>query len=330
MITAVTGKKWLPWAVVGPLLAVVLAGLALVLLGGLDSGDDKRLAAILTLVGVMITASVSLVSERRLTHQHIDEEARLRLDAAMDAGALFNANAGSPADPAAVASGLLALTQLARADLAVALLVDLWDGKDDHPGGSSSTSAARAVSDETAVLVLDAALRSPSPNAQLVAAELLCRNARRLDICQSLHWPSSVDGAWNPAFGVKTKVLIVDALVRMAYTGDATLNALQSLAVRLYAISDGDPDAHVKGCLGMLLRAIVPALVERDVRSLMQGPSEVTIEDIERAAEHAKGNPDRVFYAIVQRRSAELSKWANRCHGTDDRPGALAAASVSR
>jgi hypothetical protein len=329
MIAAGSGKKWLPWAFVGPVIAVALAGAALVLLGGLDSGDDKRFAAVLTLVGVMITASVSLLSERRLRQQHVDEEARLRLDAAMDAGALFNANGASPADPAAVASGLLALTQLGRADLAVALLVDLWDGR-EGPNGSSSGRGARAVSDETAILVLDAALRSPTPNAQLVAAELLCRNARRLDICQSLHWPSSVDGTWNPAFGVKTKVLIVDALVRMAYTGEPSLNALQSLAVRLYGISDGDPDVHVKGCLGMLLEAIVPALVEMNVRSLMQGPSEVTIEDIRRAAKHAEANPDRVFYEIVRRRSAELSKWAEQCRETDARPGALAAAAVSR
>ncbi|MDT9700868.1 hypothetical protein [Streptomyces sp. P17] len=65
----------------------------------------------------------------------------------------------------------------------MALLVDLWSDDDEDK-----------ISDETAILVIDAALRSTSSSAQLVAAELLCRNAERLDACQSLHWPSSGEG----------------------------------------------------------------------------------------------------------------------------------------
>lgn len=318
-------KKWLAWAL------VVLAGVAapLGVLGALNSlatASDKRYAAGLTLGGVIITACVSLVSERRLRRQHSDEQARLRLDAAINAGALFTAAKDATPSPAAIASGLLALTQLSRADLAVALLVDLWDQKTDKP--PDGPPGAHTVSDETAILVLDAALRSSDSNAQLVAAELLCRNSYRLDICQSLHWPSSVDGQWNRHFGVKTKVLIVDALVRMAYRGRgcANLNALQSLAVRLYGISAGDPDRHVKGCVGMLLQAILPALKRMKARSLMQGPAEITIADIEAAALREKPNPDTVFYEIVQDRSNELRKWADECRGTDCGSGALAAA----
>jgi hypothetical protein len=79
----------------------------------------------------------------------------------------------------------------------------------------------------------------------------------------------------------------------------------------------------------MLLDAIVPALERAGVRSLMQGPSEITIEDIRRAAGHASPNPDRVFYKIVQQRSAELRDWTAKCLEPDYRPGALAAASAS-
>ena len=326
MIAVRRRKKSLLWALV----VLGLGSAAVVLFLGLDSASDKRFAALVTLLGVVLTAGASLISERRLERQHMDEEARLRLDAAMNAGALFNANGSSSADPAAVASGLLALTQLARADLAVALLVDLWDWDVDERHEGSAASAPHAVSDETAILVIDAALRSADPSAQLVAAELLCRNARRLDLCQSLHWPSSVDGRWNPAFGIKTKVLIVDALVHMAYTTDPSQNALQSLAVRLYGISAGDPDPHVRGCVGMLLEAVVPSLLRLHVRSLMQGPSEITIDDIRQAADHARANPDRVFYDIVRGRSIELKAWADRCRETDESPGALAAAAVSR
>jgi hypothetical protein len=86
-----------------------------------------------------------------------------------------------------MAAGLLALTRLDHADLAVALLVDLWSEREGPEDPDR-------VSTETAILVIDAALRSTSANAQLVAAELLCRNAKWLQPGQSLHWPSSLEG----------------------------------------------------------------------------------------------------------------------------------------
>jgi hypothetical protein len=242
----------------------------------------------------------------------------------MRAGELLNKQE-RPAERAAVASGLLALTQLDRADLAVALLVDLWDEKQDGDAGLSSP--ARQVSNETAILVLDAALRSKRGNAQLVAAELLCRNAWRLDICQSLHWPSSIDGTWNRRFGPKTKLLLVDALVQLALGSTKREAALHSLAVRLYGISDGDPDRHVKGCVGKLLAAIVPEL--SGAGTIMQGPRELTFDELQTAASKAEDNPDRLLSAVAEDRAKKLTAWAQGCHEPDFGPGALAAAPMS-
>ena len=128
-------KKWLVAVLLVTTVAAAAPVVALGLLGALDTTSDKRLAAVLALVGVVVSACVSLAgsavtraSERRLERQHADEMARLRLDGAMRAGELFSRGEAAGADPAAVASGLLALTQLGRADLAVALLVDLWGG----------------------------------------------------------------------------------------------------------------------------------------------------------------------------------------------------------
>jgi hypothetical protein len=274
----------------------------------------------------------------------------------MRAGALFNGD-GRTGAPAAAASALLALTELNRADLAVALLVDLWDtgratvdldarASDDPDleveGDVQSRSAedGRAeqtddeatirsmrivspkVSNEVAVLTINAALQSGKPNAELVAAELLCRNASRLDIRQSLHWPSAVDGRWNPSFGNKTKLLLVDALVRMALTSVADVSALQSLAVRLFGISEGDEDENVKGCLGALIKAILPQL--QNAGTLMQGPREVTFADLEQAANHAKPNPNRHMARVVEHRAAALEEWAAKCRGVNYRPGGLA------
>jgi len=170
-------------------------------------------SALIAVFGVLVAGGGSLAgyllqrqSNRRLAQEHEDERARLRLDAAMRAGSLLAPGEAGPADPAVVASGLLALTRLDHAELAVALLVDLW-----------SKDSSR-VSEETAILVIDAALRSDRPSAQLVAAELLCRHAAGLDPCQSLHWPSSIDGCWLPGLAARAKLLLADGLIIMTYT----------------------------------------------------------------------------------------------------------------
>jgi hypothetical protein len=227
--------------------------------------------AVMALFGVIATAGVSLIghlltrqASRRLTQEHEDERERLRLDAAMRAGMLLAGVDGVPADRAAAASGLLALTRLGHAELAVALLVDLWSNPSDR-------DAPGQVSTETAVLVIDAALTADRANAQLVAAELLCRNALRLDSCQSLHWPSAVDGRWIPGLSPKAKLLILDALVTMAVNGRSNENALRSIAVRLYGIGEGDPSDRVKGCVGTLVQALLPALRRLRYDDMIQG-----------------------------------------------------------
>jgi hypothetical protein len=303
--------------------AVVLVGapLVFVYVFGVDLHGEDQTGAVLALAGAMCTALVSLIaavlgaeSARRQERQRDAEEQRLRLDAAMRAGELLDRPQTAP-DPAAVAAGLLALTQLSRADLAVALLVDIWDVR---------RAPKPKVSDETAVLVIDAALRSDRPNAQLVAAELLCRNAERLDICQSLHWPAAIDGCWDEDFGPMTKLLIIDALVHQALTSVRRAAALHALAVRLYGISEGDPDPHVEGCVGKLLAAIVPEFVGEG--TIMHGPREVSFDDLRRAAAKAEDNPDRYLSEVATDRAVKLRVWAGDCHGVDYSPGALAAA----
>jgi hypothetical protein len=178
--------------------------------------------ATVALTGTAVTILLTRQSDRRLRREHDDEQRRLRLDAAMQAGALLGPTAAGPAHRASVTSALLALTRLDHADRAVALLTDLWSDDD----GSVST--------ETAVLVIDEALRSDRPQAQLVAAELPYRKAHHLDSCQSLHWPSLIDGSWRSGFGPKTKLLLIDALTKMTLAGPSNENALRFLAVRLY------------------------------------------------------------------------------------------------
>jgi hypothetical protein len=161
----------------------------------------------------------------------------------MRAGSLLASTDGAFANREVAASSLLALTQLGQAELAVALLADLWV--------SNRTPLPNRVSHETAVLVINAALTSRGKplNAPLIAAEVLCRQAKKLDLCRSLHWPNAIDGRWLPGLGPKTKLLLIEALVEMALNTEPSPNALRSLAVRLYGIWDGDTDIYVRGGL---------------------------------------------------------------------------------
>jgi hypothetical protein len=279
------------------------------------------MGTLIAVVSVLVAGVGSLAgyllqrqANRRLAQEHEDERARLRLDAAMRAGSLLAPGPAGPADPAVVASGLLALTRLDHAELAVALLVDLW-----------SKDSAR-VSPETAILVVDAALRSDRPSAQLVAAELLCRHAAELDPCQSLHWPSSIDGCWLPTLAARAKLLLTDGLIIMTYSCSSrpTENALRSIAVRLYGIYDADPDPRVRGCVATLIKALVPALERLDYTDFMQGTrSVVTLADLRTAASAAAPNPDGFLARLVADRSSKLAEWAGTCHGVQTDAGCL-------
>jgi hypothetical protein len=309
------------------LLLVIGAGLPTLLFGPLHLGDDNaaRLQATLTYAGVMVTAAVTLVgfavrwlTNKRLMAEKAEQLKQLKLDAAMRAGKLFTPAASGQAVPAAMASGLLALTSLQHAELAVTLLVDLWSG-------ISEDGSVDKVSTETAILVIDAALRSDSPNAQLIAAELLCRNASRLEPGQSLHWPSSLEGCWNPSFSQRAKLLIVEAIVRMSLTCQATETALRSAAVRLYGIWRYDQDENVKGCIGKLIGALLPGLEKLGYGDFMQGNQVVMFSQLQVAANTPPTNPDHYLDQLSTQFAQRLKDWAADPVGPNNDAGCLAA-----
>lgn len=264
--------------------------------------EAAMISAAATVSVAVITYFVNQQANRRSRQEHLAQEERLKLDAAMRAGELFR---GAGPHPATIASGLLALTRLDRADLAVALLVDLWHNPAD--------GTDPPVADETAVLVIDAALRSNRQNAQLIAAELLCRNAPRLNPCQSLHWPSVVDGGWDERFGPKTKLLLIDALMLMTLARPVSEGSLRSIAVRLHGVWSGDHDPRVRGCVGRLIGALVPVLRKLGYADFMQGNQKVLLSQLETAAESGTSNPDGFLDRMVDNRCAQLGAWAAPC-----------------
>src|SRR5712671_1002687 len=100
---------------------LVGAGLPTLLFGPfhLGVGGSGRLQATLTYAGVMVTVAVTLISlaakwltDKRLMYEKEEQLKQLRLDAAMRAGQLFSPTDAGHGQPAAMASGLLALTSL--------------------------------------------------------------------------------------------------------------------------------------------------------------------------------------------------------------------------
>ncbi|TMR42091.1 hypothetical protein [Actinomadura geliboluensis] len=313
------GKFFLISVTVLLVVAVLPAGL---LLGPLHLGDGEtaRLAAVLTFIGVLVTASVTLIgfvvnrqTEHRLQTEQAEQSRQLRLESAMRAGQLIAPADGGSSDPVAPASGLLALTKLDNADLAVALLVDLWCPENPR------------VSPETAVLVIDAALRSSSANAQLIAAELLCRHSTGLNTCQSLHWPSAVEGCWIPELSPRAKLLLVEALVNMTLAGPTNESALRAVAVRLYGIWRDDPNEDVRGCIGKLIDALIGRLNDFGYKDFMQGTQRVMLSELQKAARSKSDNPDGYLDRLSTRFADDLRGWAQRCEGLPTEPGCLAA-----
>jgi len=265
-------------------------------------------------------------SEKRLAQEHEEEKFRLRLDAAIRAAE----SAGPAGNEVTSAAGLLALARLDFADLAIALLVDLWS----TPVSSESSVSAKQpdsthIATETAIQIIDKTLVSCEPHAQVMAAELLCRNASGLDICNSLHWPSAVNSAWIPELPITAKLLITEALIHMALASN-TKNALRELAVRLYGISAGDPSPRVKGCIGNLLCAILPAVGNLGYTDFMTtGHEFITLQQIEEAAGEASPNPDGYFEAMLEERSRKLAQWSRECIELSTSPGKLATAACA-
>jgi hypothetical protein len=342
-------NRWLRrWGFVPALVVMVLAAGAL--LSPLGAGLADRLPAVLAFVGVLVTYTATVIgvsvqrqAQNRLAEEHVhtekrlalegrEQNRRLELEAAMRAGQLITPADTAVADsggPAALASGLLALTNLNQAELAVSLLVDLWsDGVADDDGKPRKIHSSR-VANEIAILVINRALCSDSPSAQLIAAELLCRNATKLTATQSLHWPAVLDGGWRPEFGARTKLLLVEALVNMTTCPDKPADeaALRGVVVRLYGISK-DPQKRVKACIGKLINALLPGLERCKSQEFAQGNVMVTIESLRHAAAHHEDNPDSYLSALSDDAAARLQNWAKDATGIPSHPGCLATAAL--
>ncbi|MFJ9780129.1 hypothetical protein ACIRSS_11135 [Amycolatopsis sp. NPDC101161] len=320
----------------------LLVGGLVLLLG--QNMSDQLIAAVLAFLGVLVTYAAAIISasvqrqaqdklsrqheqtETRLAHDAEDEKRHFELDAAMRAGQLIASANGVANSPAALASGLVTLTNLNQAELAVSLLVDLWSVQVTDDGTRHDNDRCQ-VANEIAILVINGALSSECRTAQLMAAELLCRNATRLTSTQSLHWPAVIDGVWRPEFAKRTKLLLVEALVDMTTCPrkPADEAALRAIAVRLHGVWR-DPESKVKACVGKLIHALLPALQRCKSREFAHAGVMVKFEQLERAAGYPSDNSDGYLSELSDRLAARLAEWAAGAIRMPTDPGCLAAA----
>jgi hypothetical protein len=305
----------LPWPLVfvaAFTTAVVLAGIVYLLGRG---SSDQIVAAVITFFGVMITAAAK-------NHADTKSEQRLRLDAAMDAGRLLRPTDGTNVSAAAAASGLLALADLGRSKLAVAMLLDLW--------------ANDIVSSEVAILIIDKALACRDDATAQIAAEVLCQNAHKLDPTKPAHWPTILDTHWLPKATEKTKILLIESLVEMSTRSQfekPSINALRAFAVRIVFIHKHEPHGHFRKCIAGFAKAIMPAFESGDgLRfNFYDGSTHISEHTLAAVAKDFKENPDTFFADITQARRDDLCDWAHQCRaaGILTMAGAMASPSCS-
>jgi hypothetical protein len=313
MVKPTRVPAWPPVFAFAVVLGLLLAAGAYWLSSG---SNDKVAAAVLTFFGVVITAAAKHFVDMR-------SEQRLRLDAAMEAGKLLSSTDGTVASPAAAASGLLALADLGRSKLAVAMLLDLW-GKD-------------AVSSEVAILIIDKALACGDDATAQIAAEVLCQNSHKLDPTKPAHWPTVLDTHWMPHATEKTKILLIESLVEMSTNSmlsEPSVNALRAFAIRIVFIHDHEHHGHFRKCIAGFAKAIAPALDPSSDPSTQRfefydGGKQIDLATLERVGRDFKSNPDTFFADITSRRRNDLEAWALKCReeGVVTKAGALASAS---
>lgn len=200
----------------------------------------------------------------------------------MNASQLLAPTKDAGGDQASVGAALLALCDLGQLELAVTLVGDTWrsaamvaaDGT--HPAAEREAAEVRSapfphsrISNATAVLVIDKALSSATGNrAQVMAAEVLCRNSRSLCSISEVDWPSCIDGTWRPALPDIAKLYLMDALMRMTVNDMSSRLAIAGVAVRLYGIYEAERRAsrrswkrnRFRWCASRMLHAVMPAL----------------------------------------------------------------------
>jgi hypothetical protein len=178
------------------------------------------IAAVLGLLGVIVTAVISLVgyflkksfdqhslrlqqaTEERLKQEGEQHRKRLEIETAIQAVGLMSTQAGMEAPVSQKSGALFALVTLDQLDLALALVNNMWP--------------LAAIDTGTAVWVIDKALQSKIVRQQLDASSILRLNHKFLPTNESnFHWPECLYLDWKADMDVRARKAAVITLLKL-------------------------------------------------------------------------------------------------------------------
>jgi len=253
----------------------------------------------------------------------------------MRAAQLLAPRDGAVADQASSGAALLALCDLGQVELAVTLLGDTWRrgaaagephpaAEQDAAGSLSAPLPHSGVSNATAVLVIDKALSGcDSSRAQVMAAEVLCRNSWSLCSISVVDWPSCIDGKWRPDLPDMAKLYIMDALMRMTICDSSGPQALAAVAMRLYGVYDAERKCtsgpgelnRFQWCAARMLHAVMPALKDCGWDQVMgRGRDPIPMAALAAAAQYGAGSWPQAdpLRDLEHERYEWLADWSTR------------------
>jgi hypothetical protein len=219
------------------------------------AGNAQVYAAVLGLLGGLFATSLTFVGallkhsvDVRTLGQSRETEERLRLETSIRAVELLTED-GKKASPARQAGALFVLGSLDQLDFALALLGQIWPGKDISPGA--------------AVWVVDRGLMSKDERTQIDAALVLLSNADNLkDTWESScwEWPQCISYAWTNQIAPAAREVLLDALLKVLASkpkDEWDPSCVNSLLIHFDLIRRIDDKAYIRNgalqCVDLLL-----------------------------------------------------------------------------
>lgn len=233
--------------------------------------------ALLTFVGALLkhsidtrTVELAKQTERRLQAEGRQTEARLTLDTAIRAVDLLSSSDGAKSPSTQQAGALFALTQLNQTGLALALLAEVWPRED--------------VSPEAALWVIDQALRSDDPIAQLEASNLYLENAARLRISNEAGFqiPACAVNEWPLRLPYFVRLNMIAAYIHALATGSRkewSDSIVGGLIFAFNQIRMTDPAIEIRDAATMVLATLLKE-VTYDLLAGEPGESPLDVEQL--------------------------------------------------
>lgn len=214
----------------------------------------KIVAAAITLVGGLIATCVTVVgmflkysTDKRNVILKVEAEKRQKIEAATKTIDLLSTSSGAKVPETQRAAALFTLAELDLLDLAITILRPMAEKKD--------------IDMNSAVLLIDKALKSGDETLQEEASEILLDNSDKLITEDgSFFWPRYVNAKWDQNMDYRVRENILLTLMEMLLTNkfeDWKPLSIIGIIAQLEVIWNTDTDDGIKYGAGFCLNTII-------------------------------------------------------------------------